>query len=108
MNTGIISAVILFAIMVLLLIALRRMDFPIKERPFSIFPVEFLEGFDDGSNVFFKGEHAWVIDIVDENYVLVSNKHDGYCASDGCEPFKICTVPISILRSIEETNQQNT
>ena len=62
--------------------------------------VEFQQEFDDEFNLFYLGEKAWVIELTDYNHVKVSNKPDGYCASDGCEPFKFCTVPISILKKV--------
>ena len=62
--------------------------------------VEFKQEFDDGFYVFYSDEQAWVTEFVDCDHVVVSNKHDGYCASDGCEPFKFCTVPISILKKV--------
>jgi len=62
--------------------------------------VEFQQEFDDGFNVFYLGEQAWVIKFVDGNYVAVSDKPDGYCGNDGCEPYKFCTVPIHILKKI--------
>lgn len=103
---GIIVALLFVAIVTLLFVALRRMgNLPIEEKPFQVYPVVFLEGFEDGNYTFLQGEKAWVIGLVDENYVMVSNKHDGYWASDGCKPFKICTVPTAIL-GIEEINQQ--
>ena len=109
MNTiiGIVVTILFVAILTLLFVALRNVgNLPIEERLFQVYPVVFLEGFEDGNYTFFKGDKAWVIGLIDENYVTVSNKHDGYCASDSCEPFKICTVPTAILECIEETNQQ--
>ena len=109
MNTiGIVVTILFVAILTLLFVALRKggKDLPIEEKPFQVYPVVFLEGFEDGNYTFFKGDKAWVIGLIDENHVVVSNKHDGYCASDGCEPFKICTVPTSVLIEYdEETNQ---
>jgi hypothetical protein len=109
MNTiiGIVVTILFVAILTLLFVALRNVgNLPIEERPFQVYPVVFLEGFEDGNYTFFKGDKAWVIGLIDENHVVVSNKHDGYCASDGCEPFKICTVPTSVLIEYdEETNQ---
>lgn len=68
--------------------------------------VEFIQEFDDGGYVFYLGELAWVIDFPDYNHVVVSNKHDGYCASDGCEPFKFCTVPIDVVKKVNNTNKK--
>ena len=62
--------------------------------------VEFQQEFDDEFNVFYLGEQVWVIDFADYNHVVVSNKHDGYCATDGADPFKFSTVPISILKKV--------
>ena len=63
--------------------------------------VEFQQEFDDGFNLFYLGEQAWVTKFVDDDHVAVSNKPDGYCANDGCEPFKFCTVPIYILKKVK-------
>ena len=62
--------------------------------------VEFQQEFDDGFYMFYLGERAWITEFVDYSHVKVSNKADGYRASDGCEPFKFCTVPISILKKV--------
>lgn len=104
---GIIAALLLVAILTLLFVALRKggKDLPIEEKPFQVYPVVFLEGFEDGNYTFFKGEKAWVTGLIDENHVVVSNKHDGYCASDGCEPFKICTVPTSVLMEYDDNQK---
>lgn len=74
--------------------------------------VEFVQEFDDGFYVFYLGERVWVTEFVDYGHVVVSNKHDGYCATDGAEPFKFCTVPISILKKVTKRinnlkNQEN-
>lgn len=69
--------------------------------------VEFQQEFDDGYYTFSPGERAWVTEYADYDHVVVSNKHDGYCATDGAEPFKFCKVPASILKKVKskDTNQ---
>ena len=68
--------------------------------------VEFQQEFDDGFYVFYLGEQVWVIDFADYDHVVVSNKHDGYCATDGADPFKFSTVPISILKKVMCTQDE--
>lgn len=62
--------------------------------------VEFQQEFNDGYYVFHPGERAWVTEFADYNHVLVSNKPDASRVSDGYDPLKFCTAPISILKKV--------
>lgn len=62
--------------------------------------VEFQQEFNDGYYAFYPGERAWVTEFADYNHVLVSNMPDASRVSDGYDPLKFCTAPISILKKV--------
>ena len=96
----------ILAFLIAILIAIKISSEPNESKPYKDDElaigdlVEFQQEFSDGFYEFYQGEQAWVIELADYNHVVVSNKHDGYCASDGCDPFKFSTVPISILKKV--------
>lgn len=108
MNTNIILFVIVFLIAILIAIRISseeidsdQADKLVDESISQGDIVEFVQEFSDGFYEFYLGEQVWVTEFADYNHVVVSNKHDGYCASDSCEPFKFCTVPIDVLRKVK-------